>query len=160
MIILKIKKNRGFVLLFAVTLAAILLSIALGVSQIALKEVKFSTSAKDTNDAFFAADTGLECALYNDKSTSTYFISGGTSPMQCLGGNVNINGSIPNWNFVLSGLGATGQGCANVTVDKTGTCAPPLLTCIISKGYNSGGNVAGSCNPLANTVERDLESDY
>ena len=59
MIILKIKKNKGFVLIFAVTLAAILLSIALGISQIALKEIKFGTSAKDTNDAFFAADTGL-----------------------------------------------------------------------------------------------------
>ena len=57
-----IKKNKGFVLLFAVTLAAVFLSIALGISEVALKENNFSTSAKNTNDSFFAADTGEECA--------------------------------------------------------------------------------------------------
>ena len=62
----KIKKDRGFVLLFAVTLAAIFLSIALGISQVALKENNFSTSAVDTNNAFFAADSGAEQVLYND----------------------------------------------------------------------------------------------
>ena len=51
MIIKKIKKNRGFVILFAVTLSSILLAIALGVANIALKEIRFGTSAKDTNEA-------------------------------------------------------------------------------------------------------------
>ena len=41
--------------------------------NISLKEIKFGTSARDTNDAFFAADTGAECALFNDKSTQTNF---------------------------------------------------------------------------------------
>ena len=80
--------------------------------------------------------------------------------MQCLGGNVNINGSIPNWNFSVFGLGASAQGCAKVTIDKTGSCAPPLTTCVVSKGYNIGVNVGGLCTPATNAVERDLESDY
>src|ERR1035437_11163940 len=74
-----IKKNKGFVILFAVTLSALLLSIALGVANVAFREAKFNTSAKDTNNAFFAADTGAECALYYDKSTMSVFATQ-TSP--------------------------------------------------------------------------------
>ena len=43
------KPDSGFVILFAVTLAALLLSIALGVGTIAEKEVRFRTSAAATN---------------------------------------------------------------------------------------------------------------
>src|SRR3989338_6549604 len=69
----KSKKNKGFVLLFAVTLSSILLAIALGVSNVAFRELRFSTNARSTNDAFFAADTGIECALNYDKSPGSSF---------------------------------------------------------------------------------------
>src|SRR3989338_669621 len=86
MIKIIIKKNKGrvpyeakgfrsgFVILFAVTLSAILLAMALGISNIAFKEVRFGTNARDPNDAFFAADTGLECSLFNDKKGQEKFI--------------------------------------------------------------------------------------
>src|ERR1035437_8041543 len=112
-IILKVKKNRGFVILFAVTLAALLLSIALGVANIALKEIKFGTSARDTNDAFFAADSGIEQALFNDKTVG-FYPDGNVSPP-----------------LIVFGLGSLGQSCANVIVDKR---ASPTVT-ITSKGY-------------------------
>lgn len=147
-------KNSGFVILFAVTLAAILLSIALGVSNVALREIKFGTSAKDTNEAFFAADTGAECALVNDKSTSHSFVStGSTGNIQCLGNTITLNGSSPVWSFNISGLGAGNnpQGCATVTVNKTNP-----TTVVTSKGYNNSG-----CNTNSSTaVERQLEVRY
>jgi Tfp pilus assembly protein PilX len=130
------KKNRGFVILFAVTLSAILLAIALGVANIALKEVKFGTSARDTNDAFFAADTGTEQALYNDK----------------LG---NYSGT-STWSFVISGLGSGGLSCANVSIDKT---APPIVT-IISKGYNIASSDGLCSSTNTNRVERELKTTY
>ena len=67
-------KNRGFVILFAVTISSILLALAIGVANIALKEVKFNTSAKDTNNAFFAADTAIEYALFQDKPPSSAYV--------------------------------------------------------------------------------------
>ena len=75
----KTKKNkeRGFVILFAVTLSSIILSIALGVANIALKEASFSTSARSTNNAFLAADTGAECALFHDRLIDSFFPVGG-----------------------------------------------------------------------------------
>lgn len=142
------KKNSGFVILFAVTLAAILLSIALGVGEIAEKELKFRTSATISNNAFFAADTGIECALANNKSGSTAFTDGGPATIPCLGGNVSLQGSTSPWSFVLSGVG-TGNACAKVTVTKN----PPLTT-IVSKGYNSGDDACVSVG--GNRVEREL----
>jgi len=146
MMIKEIKKNkacpakrecrRGFVLLFAVTLTAIILSIALGVANITLKEIKFGTSAKDTNEAFFAADTGAEYALFKDKFPGGPYLPGTTTT------------------FVLSGLAHTGQGCAIVTVDKTN----PPATKLISKGYNFGSPACNSTS--SNLVEREIELDY
>ncbi len=155
-ITLHIKNNKGFVLLFAVTISAILLAIALGVSDIALKEIKFSTSARDTNEAFFAADTGIECALFNDKSTSNSFkASGGSGVVQCTDLSISINQSSPLfWDFVLVNLGNTGQSCAKVTVDKT----VPGETVIISKGYNMGNTECMSANP--DRIERELRITY
>lgn len=147
--------RSGFVILFAVTISAILLSIALGVANIALKEIKFGTSGKDTNAAFFAADTGAECALFYDKTDSTQNAFTGTAtPMTCAGNSFPAPTPSPAnvWNFTISGLGDLGQGCAKVTVDKTGPG-----TKIISNGYNNGG---GSCVQASNTVERQIELNY
>ncbi|MFA6257803.1 MAG: hypothetical protein WC671_02200 [Candidatus Paceibacterota bacterium] len=168
--LLKTKKNRelaqyrrrkssgsGFVILFAVTLSAIFLSIALGVTNIAFREIKFSTSAKNTNDAFFAADSGIECAMVNDKSTGSSFLDVPISTMICLGGIISIikNDLSPYWSFELSGLGGGEQGCAKVTMDKT----DPSITKVISKGYSNNGSDT-SCQPTFNSTERQIELSY
>ena len=154
MILQKIQKKKGFVILFAVTVSSLLLAIALGVMNIAYKEVKFGTNAKDTNDAFFAADTGIECAFLNDKSTSNSFVSGTAKSFQCVGNTASTTPlSADSWSFTVYGLGSAGQGCAKVTVDKTN----PILTTITSKGYNDGGS---SCTQGPNSVEREIVSSY
>lgn len=129
--------RSGFVILFAVTISSILLAIALGVATVALKETKFGTSARDTNDAFFAADTGTEYALFNDRSTNNAYPAPGP------------------YSFPVPGLGMTGQACAIVTVDKT----VASVTTVTAKGYNSGGG-SGTCNPVSSSVERELKTTY
>jgi hypothetical protein len=166
MILKKIKNNNGFALLFAVLLSSLILSIALGVANIAFKEIKFGTSAKDINDAFFAADTGIECALFNDKMTSTSFVSpGGSGVVSCIGGtsaltyiaNDPLYSSLPSWSFILSGF--NNESCARVTVVKNAISNPPnITTFIVSKGSNIGGALCNSTN--ANRVERQLEANY
>lgn len=149
-------KNQGFVILFAVTLSAIILSIALGVANIAFKEIKFSTSGRDTDDAFFAADTGAECALYYDKSTQNKFPVGGPAPanIDCANTSISVTYDTATgiYNFTIINLGNSGDGCAKVTVKKTA-----LSTKIISNGNNNGG---GSCIKALNTVERQIELNY
>ncbi|MCM2339094.1 MAG: hypothetical protein NDI62_01410 [Burkholderiales bacterium] len=153
-----LKNNKGFVMLFAVMISSMILAIALGVADVALKEINFTTSAKEANNAFFAADAGAECALFYDKSLPADNAFTGTAVMNCSESLITVTpvGSpASKWTFVVPGLGYGEEGCAKVTVDKTGTCGS--ATCIISKGYNNGGS---SCVALSNTVERQLELKY
>jgi len=147
--------SKGFVILFVVVISSIILAVTLSIANIALKEIKFSTSAKDTNEAFFAADTGAECALFNNKSTSNSFVqTGGSGIVTCLGGTFTLNGAYPSWNFVLSGLGNGEQGCAKVTVNKS--AAP--TTVVTSKGYNIGD--VSCLSSSSNRVERELQLTF
>jgi hypothetical protein len=154
------KKNKGFVILFAVMLSSILLAISLGVSNISFREVSFSTSAKDANDAFFAADTGVECALVNDKEGSTSFTNTSSMTIECLGQPINLGGDgISFWTFDIVGLGSNGRPCAQVRIDKDTTLG---TTIIVSKGYSSDNqNIDDTvCTPTSNSLERQLEVTY
>ena len=157
MIIHRVKKNKGFVMLFAVTISSILLSIALGVANIAFKELRFGTSARDTNDAFFAADTGIECALLYDKSNQSQNAFTGTATMNCAGTNIDVGGSDPLWNFVVAGLGSAGASCAKVTVQKN-TIGIETFSTIVAKGYNIGDTLCEFSG--SNRIERELKLNY
>ncbi len=149
-----IKKNRGFTLLYAVMISSIILAITLGVMSIALKEINFGGSAKDTNDAFFAADTGAECALYYDKENPADNAFTGTATMNCSGSPITLSGVSPLWSFVVPGLGTNGQNCAKVVVDKSDF----PTTVVTSKGYNIGD--ASCASSSTNRVERELQVTY
>lgn len=150
------KSGAGFVILFAVTLAAILLAIALGVSNIAFREIRFGANARGGNEAFFAADTGTECALYHDPATGSSFSNLGSSSIICLGDSIDVvkTPSMLFWRFTMSGLGSDRKSCAIVTVDKT---SPPATT-LISKGYNKGN--ASCFSSDYNRIERELKVTY
>lgn len=160
---IKTSKNKGIALLFSIMLSMIFFTIAIGVLNIAVKELNFNSSAKDANNAFFAMDSGVECALYNDKANSIVFADPGASDISCLGTNFTLNGPFPNFSFTITGLGSDNNSCAIVTVSKTIDNADPAnpvtITKIISKGYNLGGN--GDCVlNVPSRVERVFEVNY
>ncbi|MEI8269777.1 MAG: pilus assembly PilX N-terminal domain-containing protein [bacterium] len=161
----KVSSNKGIALLFTIMLSTIFLTMALGVTNIASKELAFSSSAKDSNNAFYAAESGIECALYNDKSTSTFFTA--TNPADpadflCFGNSVNLNSNINEFDFIISGLGSNNNSCAKVKIVKTfdNSVTPPAVvsTKITSNGYNLEGNNCDYTGP--NLVERVLEVTY
>lgn len=153
----KNKKENGFAILFSVALSAVLLAIALGVGNIAFREQKFSTSSRAGGEAFFAADSGIECALANDKSTSNSFKqSGGSGFISCDGRNINLTGAYPAWTFILTNLGSSGRSCAKVSLARRTLPLPE--TTIISKGYDTGDAICNSSNP--NRVEREIKTTY
>lgn len=61
-----IQKEKGFALLFAVLTSSVLLSVGLSIFGLTLKELVLSSSGRESQFAFYAADTGVECALYWD----------------------------------------------------------------------------------------------
>ena len=60
------KPPRGFTLLLAAIVSSIVLSLGAAIYEIAVKEVALSSLGRDSQLAFFAADTGAECALFWD----------------------------------------------------------------------------------------------
>lgn len=63
--------QSGFVLLFAVLISSIVLAVGAGVFNITRKELILSRASRDSQFAFFAADTGAECAFFWDRK---YFL--------------------------------------------------------------------------------------
>lgn len=59
-------KEKGFAILFAVLTGSVLLSIGISIFNLTVKELILSSSGRESQFAFYAADTGAECALYWD----------------------------------------------------------------------------------------------
>lgn len=60
------KEQKGFAVLFAVLTSSLLVTIGVSIYGISIKELTMSTSAKDSQIAFYAADSARECAFYWD----------------------------------------------------------------------------------------------
>ncbi|MBL7045639.1 MAG: hypothetical protein ISR99_01215 [Parcubacteria group bacterium] len=125
-------KNKGFTLLLAVLVSSLLLSIGLGIFNITIKEVLLSSIGRESQFAFYAADTGIECALYwNDKQSK--FSTTTPSTVTCGGTTVSDGGGVGFdtpmiFEFEVSGF------CSVVSVTKSLTHP---RTRIESKGYNT-----------------------
>jgi len=60
------QSNRGFTVLLALLVGSLLLLLGLSMFTIVRKQVILSSIGRDSQLAFYAADTGAECALYWD----------------------------------------------------------------------------------------------
>ena len=58
--------KEGFTLIFAVLIVSLLIAIAISISNIALKQLAISAVSRESQIAFYAADSGAECAIYWD----------------------------------------------------------------------------------------------
>ncbi len=180
--IFKEKKNKGFTMLFAVLVSVLVLSVGASIITLALKQIRLSGSARDSQFAFYAANTGLECAEYWDwqfsPDGSMIFRSpleeaeytGDEDNVTCVGNMIMDTSSDPEqWQYPADGvIGVTRfwikfeesdpliPYCAQVTVTKTRNISNPELidTKIDSRGYNT-------CD-LDNSrrIERGLETNY
>ena len=79
--------QKGFVALFAVLLATVVLSISIGIANISYKEVVLSSAAREANSAFFAADSGAECLLLHDLKLGLFTAPGSFADISCFGQN-------------------------------------------------------------------------
>lgn len=61
------RKQKGFTLFVALIVSSMLLAVGFSLSNIILKQLIFSTSGKESQLAFYAADSGAECALFWDR---------------------------------------------------------------------------------------------
>lgn len=133
------KPRRGFTLLLAVLVSGILLALGFAIFNIVSKEVILSSSGRESQFAFYAADTGVECALYWDYQADA-FSAESTDIPACGGLDLNTYektddgfGNITT-TFSFSLGDAVNYPCADVEVLKE---ADTLVTTIIASGFNT-----------------------
>lgn len=64
--------NKGFTLLYTTLVISIILSIALSIANISIQQFLLSSAGKESQVAFYNADTGIECAIYNDLKLDSF----------------------------------------------------------------------------------------
>ena len=143
-------QNKGIAFLIAVIVSSIALSLGLGIALVFLEELKISNINKDSFAAFFAADSGIDCALYWDIKQNAFPTSTPPVPVTriCNGQSVGVGSGSFKTSFLL-GLGGH---CAKVTVDKTA----PLVVVITSLGQN----IPCGAPATPRTVQRGIEVRY
>lgn len=143
---------RGFTLLIAVVLASVALAVGLALLGLAYKQVLLASSARQSQTAFYNADTALECALYYDQQHNAFGYGATGASITCNGATVNASfnqSAAPRVRaFVLPCPG--GGAYASTTIYKASSGA----TAIFSSGYSS----CGASDPRR--VERGLKVTY
>ncbi|OGG50673.1 hypothetical protein A2763_03650 [Candidatus Kaiserbacteria bacterium RIFCSPHIGHO2_01_FULL_54_36] len=179
--------QRGFTLLLAALVASIVLSVGAAIFSIAQKQLTLSAIGRDSQFAFYAADTAAECALYwdfrcNYFATSTNAINpscNNPDPM-CDGERMQASGrpsQAPYYPYTMSSaqmnfftdIDPFVGFCAEVTVTKcqgtftsSGVCTSgganaPIRTIIHADGYST------SCTTIltsSRALQRSVELHY
>lgn len=102
--------KSGFTLLFAVLISTLVVSISATITSIALRQTILSGTSKESQYAFYAANTALDCAQYLDtKSLSVantfVFPAPGTSELTILSGSPLVNEIACSGVNIITGAG-------------------------------------------------------
>lgn len=57
-------REKGFILLFSLLISSVILSAGLAVTRIIIRQIYLASVQRDSQMAFFAADSGIECIRY------------------------------------------------------------------------------------------------
>lgn len=149
-------KTKGFTLFLSLVIAGTLLLVATSITSLAVKQSSISVAGRDSQIAFYAADTGLECALYwgvRNPSGFTAFDETTSTTIDC-----NRDASNPGNQWQVGGSSVSSFDitflpepyCAEVTVTKQGDGT----TLVESSGYNT----CDTSNPRR--VQRAVRANY
>ncbi len=116
------EEEKGFTLLFAILVSVMVLAVGASIINISLKQIILSGSGRESQFAFYAANTGLECALYWDLNGIVVTDTGAAQyvfPQKeterrtdvdnflCSGTNIATGDSVHSQNFTLNGWDIT-----------------------------------------------------
>jgi len=134
--------QSGYALLTSIILTATLSLIAYAVANIALRQLSITTTNVESHNAFYTADSGLECAMFWDvknPSNTSYSAfdpaNSGQTSITCGGSTVSLTRVTSGANVTTSFQIPVGSSCAVVYVTKGAGNA----TTIESRGYNTCG---------------------
>lgn len=154
----RLNKNKGYAILFSVVIVGIISLISFGLSDTAFKQVILSSLVKDSQTAFYKADTASECALYSyfNKGGSEY-LDGVTSvpplSFDCGtdkdGNSYTLNVETGILPFYTLSFDNGNNSCFKISIGKSSNTIN-----IISDGYNI-------CDSNSQrSVEREIKIDF
>jgi hypothetical protein len=166
--------QRGFTVLLAAIVSSIVLMIGSSIFMIAQKQVMLSSIGRESQFAFYAADTGAECALYHDSRFESFgtaavpLVANVTCDKAASGGDLTVqstytsNGIAATSTFSLdlfardlnAGVPSNDTNCVVVTVAKN-PAAP--ATVIHADGYSTS---CAEITTSARSLQRSVELRY
>ena len=169
--------QAGFTLLLAALVASIVLSLGAAIFAIAQKQLTLSGIGRDSQFAFYAADTAAECALYWDFrfgyfATTTPANLPAPADPRCDGEAMGVTviegnpGASPYYPYTklstkmnfFTDVSTTGGFCAEVSVRKT---LDPITNSVRSVVHADGYSV--DCASIATSpraLQRSVELHY
>lgn len=149
-------KKTGFAMLFTVLIVTLILSIAIGISNLTLRQTILSSLAKDSQLAFAAADAAVECGLYYDITLAAFPspMDSGTAPTTIACGyrvlTLDPSSSATDYLVYMEKGADPAQYCYSILFDKSSV---PGTNIVQGRGYNI-------CSANPRQVERTLETQY
>jgi Tfp pilus assembly protein PilX len=130
-------KNQGFTLFIAIIVMGTLLLVTTGLISLAVRQSLISASGRESQQAFYAADTGMECALYWDVKNPSGISAFSTTTGSTISCNNSSGQAVGGSSQSTFSLNLTpDSSCTSVTVRKSYQ-GSTLVTSIESKGYNT-----------------------
>lgn len=154
--------NRGFTLLMSALVASVVLSIGVAIFSIVEKEVQLSSIGRDSQFAFYGADSAADCALYWDVRQQWFATTSSPIDINCDGQTVALATShtydtFGAWESTLFEYEyAPGGRCANVLVVKT-VSGNTIRTTIHADGFNVA---CADINTSNRALQRSVELNY
>ena len=144
------KNNSGFILPLAVLITSIILSMSFTIFILVFSSIKFSALGRDSQVAFYAADGGVECALFWDIKFNAFDPTNPRGTVDCAEKEDVPVTENPAGVFSFSLTGLPNGSCAEVEIDKSEF----PVTVVRSRGHNT-------CDAgRSDRAERALEVSY
>lgn len=148
-------QKKGITLLLAMLISSTASLLGLGIFMIVYGELGISTAAKESQIAFYAADSGIECALYADVMLNSFSTSTPATDINCNGTPVTLQSASDGVGGVTFRFNFTvmpGRSCATVTAMKLGSGKTVI--------DSFGENVPDCTTSNARVIQRGLEIMY
>lgn len=157
------RNQKGMTMFIAVVVMSILMLISLTVMNITIKSSLFANIGRESQFAFYAADAGLECALYWDSKFDPGKFNSVTSgsPINCGNASISNGSNISGTTTATTQIGASSFSVFGFNLNSTPYCVIVTVekrlsdgkTYIKSRGYDV-------CDQNPRRVERGIEINY
>lgn len=121
----------------SVMIASILLALGYEIYNLAVKEVTLSSAGRESQFAFFAADSGIECALHADVKLDAFSTSSPLTELDCGIATSSLSRTTVGTDYITTFEFTLGTGLSKQCTSMRVTREDPKRTIIEAFGHNT-----------------------